>query len=89
MRFAAALEDRKSGRVLRIFTSEPGVQFYSGNFLSGQTGKDGKTYAHRSALCLETQHFPDAVHHDNFPSIILQPGETFDSTTVLSLTTAQ
>lgn len=82
LRFAAQLKDPKSGRTLRISTTEPGIQFYSGNFLKGQHGKDGKTYAHRSACCLETQHFPDAVHHDNFPSIILQPGETFESTTI-------
>ncbi len=86
MRNAAQLKDPVSGRVLTIRTTEPGVQFYSGNFLHGQEGKDGKTYAHRSACCLETQHFPDAVHHENFPSIILQPGETFESTTVYSFT---
>ena len=88
-RFAAGLRDPKSGRILRISTTEPGIQFYSGNFLHGQTGKDGKTYAHRSALCLETQHFPDSVHHDNFPSIILKPGETFESTTIYTLTLAE
>lgn len=89
LRFAASLRDPQSGRIVRISTSEPGIQCYSGNFLHGQTGKAGKSYAHRSALCLETQHFPDAVHHDNFPSIILRPGETFESTTILSLTNAE
>jgi len=86
---AAMLRDPDSGRTLRIFTTEPGIQFYSGNFLNGQTGKDGKTYAHRSACCLETQHFPDAVHHENFPSIILKPGETFESTTVYAFSNAE
>ncbi len=86
LRNAARLKDPASGRVLTIRTTEPGIQFYSGNFLSGQSGKDGKTYAHRAACCLETQHYPDAVHHDNFPSIILPPGETFESTTVLTFT---
>jgi aldose 1-epimerase len=89
LREAATLRDPKSGRILQISTTEPGVQFYSGNFLHGQTGKDGKTYAHRSALCLETQHFPDSVHHDNFPSIILNPAETFESTTVYTFANAE
>lgn len=84
LNLAAALFDPKSGRLMRVTTSEPGVQFYSGNFLKGQKGKGGKTYAHRSALCLETQHYPDSVNHDNFPSIILKPGQTFESRTTYS-----
>jgi aldose 1-epimerase len=82
MTLAAALTEPESGRLMRVMTTEPGVQFYSGNFLKGQKGKGGKTYAHRSAICLETQHYPDSVNHDNFPSIILKPGETFESKTV-------
>lgn len=78
---AAMLRDPESGRTLRISTTEPGIQFYSGNFLKGQNGKDGKTYAHRSALCLETQHFPDSVNHDSFPSTILKPGDEYMSST--------
>ena len=62
-------------------TTEPGIQFYSGNFLKGQAGKGGKTYAHRSALCLETQHYPDSVNHPEFPSTILKPGAKFESKT--------
>lgn len=89
LRRAAMLRDPKSGRTLTIATTEPAVQLYSGNFLKGQMGKDGTTYAHRSACCLETQHYPDAVHHDNFPSIILKPGETFESTTVYSFSNAE
>ena len=81
LRMAAVLTDRESGRQLRIMTSEIGIQFYSGNFLEGQQGKGGKSYAHRSAVCLETQHFPDSVNHDSFPSTILQPGEEYTSTT--------
>ncbi len=84
LRTAAVLVDQSSGRKLTVRTTEPGVQFYSGNFLKGQTGKGGKTYALRSALCLETQHFPDSVNHDNFPTTILQPGEELNSTTVFS-----
>lgn len=80
---AAALRDPESGRVLRIMTQEPGIQLYSGNFLKGQKGKAGKTYAHRSALCLETQHYPDSVNQDNFPSTILKPGDEYRTSTLL------
>jgi aldose 1-epimerase len=80
---AAILRHPGSGRQLRVLTTEPGIQFYSGNFLQGQVAKDGKTYAHRSAVCLETQHFPDSVNHPEFPTTILQPGESFESTTHL------
>jgi aldose 1-epimerase len=84
LRPVATLQDPASGRTLQISTTEPGMQLYTGNFLTGQKGKQGQPYPYRSALCLETQHFPDAVHHDNFPDIILEPGETFESTTVYS-----
>lgn len=84
LNLAAALMDPVSGRILRVSTTEPGIQFYSGNFLKGQKGKGGKIYAHRSAMCLETQHYPDSVNHPNFPTTILKPGETFASRTVFS-----
>jgi aldose 1-epimerase len=72
-----------SGRTLDLSTTEPGIQFYSGNFLDGTiTGKLGRVYVHRSALALETQHFPDSPNHPGFPSTILRPGETFRSRTV-------
>lgn len=71
-----------SGRVLTVLTTQPGVQLYTGNHLSGQKGRDGKVYAKRSGVCLETQHFPDSVNHKEFPSTILQPGDTFRETTV-------
>ncbi|MCA9132507.1 MAG: galactose mutarotase [Planctomycetales bacterium] len=89
LRLAAELTDGQSGRRMRVLTSEPGVQLYTGNFLQGQTGKGGKTYAPQSACCLETQHFPDAVHHSNFPNTILRPGETFTSHTLLSFSTSE
>ncbi|MBL6720222.1 MAG: galactose mutarotase [Planctomycetes bacterium] len=79
---AARLVHPDSGRWLEVFTSEPGLQLYSGNFLFGQEGKDGQVYRHRSAVCLETQHFPDAPNHPEFPSIRLEPGETYRSTCV-------
>lgn len=87
LRDAAKLHDPTSGRILTVKTDEPGVQFYSGNFLKGQTGKGGKVYPHRSAICLETQHYPDSIHHENFPSVVLQPGEEYTHTAVFSLTT--
>jgi aldose 1-epimerase len=80
---AATLRDPKSGRVLEVETTEPGIQFYSGNFLDGTIrGRSGVPYVKHAALCLETQHFPDSVHRPNFPSTILQPGQRFTSRTV-------
>jgi len=81
MKLAAVLFDKASGRRLRVMTSEPGIQFYSGNFLMGQTGKGGKIYPHQSACCLETQHFPDSVNQPGFPNTILKPRETYKSQT--------
>jgi aldose 1-epimerase len=85
LRLAARLRDPASGRVMTVYTTEPGVQFYSGNFLHGQKGKGGKPYNLRSGMCLETQHYPDSVNHPTFPSVILRPGETFQQTTVYSM----
>jgi len=82
---AAEVYDPSSGRVMKVRTTEPGIQFYSGNFLDGSIkGKGGKPYTHRSALCLETQHFPDSPNHANFPSTELKPGTTYHSVTVYS-----
>jgi aldose 1-epimerase len=78
---AATLKDPSSGRVLKVYTQEPGIQFYSGNFLNGQKGKSGKEYAHRAALCLEDQHYPDSVNQPSFPSTILKPGDKYTRTT--------
>ena len=80
---AARLADPASGRVMEILTTEPGLQFYSGNFLDGSlTGSGGQTYAYRSGLALETQHFPDSPNQPGFPSTVLRPGETYQSRTV-------
>ncbi|MBZ5558125.1 MAG: galactose mutarotase [Acidobacteriia bacterium] len=82
---AARVVDPKSGRTLDVSTTQPGVQFYSGNFLDGSvTGKSGHAYARRSGLCLETQHFPDSPNHPDFPSTILRPGERYQSRTVFA-----
>ena len=79
---AAEVEDPVSGRVLETFTTEPGIQLYTGNYLDGSnTGKGGKVYRKNYALCLETQHHPDSIHRDNFPSTVLRPGQTFTSRT--------
>jgi len=82
LRFAARLTDPESGRVLEIETTEPGLQLYSGNYLHGQVGKGGASYAHRSAVCLETQHFPDSPNHPHFPTTVLQPGNVLRSITL-------
>ncbi|MGW6358226.1 aldose epimerase family protein [Streptomyces sp. NPDC055092] len=81
----ATLRDPSSGRTLEIATDQPGVQFYSGNFLDGTlTGPSGRTYRQGDGLCLETQHFPDSPNHPAFPSTVLRPGETYRTTTVHS-----
>jgi aldose 1-epimerase len=79
---AAEVYEPKTGRVLEVLTTEPGVQFYSGNHMEDTQGKDGKTYHFRGALCLETQHYPDSPNHPAFPTTELKPGQTFHSTTV-------
>lgn len=81
---AARVREPNSGRALEVHTTEPGLQFYTGNFLRGQVnGLNGKPSVIHSGFCLETQHFPDSVNHPNFPSIILRPGETYRTVTVL------
>jgi aldose 1-epimerase len=82
---AALVVDPKSGRTLDIATTEPGIQFYSGNFLDGTiTGKGGQVYKRRAGFCLETQHYPDSPNHPDFPSTILQPGQIYASKTVFT-----
>jgi aldose 1-epimerase len=82
LHLACSLRDPRSGRVLEIRTSEPGLQLYSGDHLRGQLGKGGAPYERRSGLCLEAQRFPDAIHHPAFPSVVLRPGETYRHRTV-------
>lgn len=80
---AAEVYDPASGRVLEVLTTEPGLQFYTANFLDGSVkGKGGVAYPRNSALCLETQHYPDSPNHPDFPSTVLKPGSEFHSTTV-------
>ena len=84
----AIVRETGSGRVLRVLTTEPAVQFYSGNFLTGNTiGKSGKPYLYRGGFCLETQRYPDSPNHPNFPSVILRPGEVYKSETIFAFST--
>lgn len=88
MTLAATVYEPKSGRFMEVMTTEPGLQFYTGNFLDGSIiGKSGKAYAFRNALCLETQHFPDSPNKPDFPSVVLQPGETYKTTTIYKFST--
>lgn len=83
LRLAARLHDATTGRMLEILTTEPGIQFYSGNFLDGSfTGKNGFVYEKYTGLCLEPQHFPDAPNHPNFPSTTLRAGEEYKHTSI-------
>ncbi len=80
---AAEVYEPSTGRVLQVLTDQPGVQFYTGNFLDGTiTGKDGKVYKRRFGLCLETQHFPDSPNHPKFPSTELKPGQKYHTVTI-------
>ena len=80
---AAILFDPESGRKMQVYTTEPGIQLYTGNFLDQQIGKSNSLYGPYSGLCLETQHFPDSPNQPTFPSVVLNPGKPFQSTTIL------
>ena len=83
LHLAARVSEPTTGRVMEVLTTEPGVQFYTGNFLDGSNvGKGGVPYAFRHGFCLETQHFPDSPNHPEFPSTVLRPGQSYQSTTV-------
>ena len=84
LRHIATVKGPKSGRVLKTYTTLPGVQFYAGNFIGVQPGKDGVTYGNRCGFALETQYFPDTIHHENFPSYVFggENGREYDSVTV-------
>jgi aldose 1-epimerase len=83
LKLAARVHEPSSGRILEVWTTQPGVQFYTGNFLDGSvTGKQGHVYKRRFGFCLETQHFPDSPNHADFPTTILHPDEHFHQQTV-------
>jgi aldose 1-epimerase len=84
----ARVTEPTCGRVLEVYSTEPGLQFYTGNFLDGTiTGKGGQVYRFRGAFCLEPQHFPDSPNHPEFPSVVLKPGQTYHNTIIYRLTT--
>jgi aldose 1-epimerase len=85
--FAADVYDPDKGREIKVYTTEPGIQIYTGNFLDGSTSGIGGTYNYRGALTLETQHYPDSPNHSNFPSTVLKPGKIFNSITMFKFTT--
>jgi aldose 1-epimerase len=88
MTLAAQVYEPTSGRMMEISTTEPGIQFYCGNFLDGRLkGKSGKSYIHRGGFCLETQHYPDSPNQPKFPSTILKPGDKYKTTTSFKFTT--
>lgn len=80
--FAAKVTDPKSGRTMEVYTTEPGLQLYTGNFLSGYKGANGCTFPRRSAVCFEAQHFPDSPNRPYFPSVVLNPGQRYKQKTV-------
>ena len=87
---AAIVAEPISGRIMEVWTTEPGLQFYSGNFLDGKdVGKGNKPYPFRSAFCLEAQHFPDSPNHTNFPTTRLNPGETYHQKTVYAFSVVE
>jgi aldose 1-epimerase len=79
---AARLKEPFSGRIVEVWTTQPGMQLYTSNHLDGKLNGIGGAYTAHSAVCLETQHFPDSIHHTNFPTCVLNPGETYKQTTV-------
>ena len=84
---AAKVLEKESGRILEVYTNEPGMQFYSGNFLIDTIGKKNKIYKKRSAFCLETQHFPNSPNQDNFPNTLLKPNEEYYSICIYKFST--
>ena len=85
---AATVYEPTSGRVMEVFTTEPGIQFYSGNFLDGTiTGSGNKVYKQHYGFALETQHFPDSPNQPKFSSTILEPGNTYETTTIYKFST--
>ena len=88
MKLVATVFEPQSGRVLNVVSDQPGVQFYTANFMNGFKGRNGALYQPFHGFCLETQHYPDSPNHDHFPSTVLNPGETFQSTTLYKFTVA-
>lgn len=86
LELAATVYEPESGRFMEVYTTEPGIQFYGGNFFDGEVGKNNKSYEHRASLALETQHFPDSPNHPDFPSTVLSPGEEYEHICIYKVT---
>ena len=87
---AARVHDPQSGRILEVLTTEPGIQFYSGNFLDGsEVGRGNQAYRKHDGFCLETQHFPDSPNKPAFPTVVLKPGQTYRHETVYRFSVAK
>lgn len=89
LRHFATVKAPESGRVMKAYTTLPGVQFYAGNFIGEQTGKEGAVYSSRMGLCLETQYFPDSIHHPQFPSCVFGEGREYDAETVYEFSVSE
>ncbi|MDD5459922.1 MAG: galactose-1-epimerase, partial [Phycisphaerae bacterium] len=87
LRLAAIVTEPISGRIMEVVTTEPAVQFYSGNFLDGTCRGKDSTYNKHGGLCLEAQHYPDSPNHKNFPSVVLRPGQTYYQLTIYKFST--
>lgn len=85
--FAAKIVEPKSGRVMEVYTTEPGIQFYSDNWANGYKGQHGATFGKHSALCFEAQHFPDSPNHAYFPTVVLKPGQVYTQKTIYKFST--
>lgn len=86
LELAATVYEPESGRFMEVYTTEPGIQFYGGNFFDGEVGKNNKRYEYRASLALETQHFPDSPNHPDFPSTVLSPGEEYEHICIYKVT---
>lgn len=86
LELAATVYESESGRFMEVYTTEPGIQFYGGNFFDGEVGKNNKRYEYRASLALETQHFPDSPNHPDFPSTVLSPGEEYEHICIYKVT---
>src|SRR5205814_1983579 len=84
---AAIVREPTTGRVMKVLTDQPGIQLYTGNHLNGKTGRDGKTYPKQSALCLETQIYPNSINTPGFPDAVLRPGQTYRHVCVYAFAT--
>jgi aldose 1-epimerase len=89
LRTAAQVKEPTTGRVMTVYTTEPGLQFYAGNFLNGTEGKEGAMYDYREGFCLEAQHYPNSPNIESFPSVVLRPDDIYKQTTIYRFSVEQ